>query len=108
MSVSRRLASRVVRVTPLLLLAPLLLASAGGCDPCVKSLDMGKNAAEIIGPVSVRVHPSFTQVKDWTGDGKPDGLEALLEVRDRWNEPIRATGATLFELYEYRMGFPDP
>lgn len=69
---------------------------------------MGKNAWGIIGPVSVRIHPSFTQVKDWSGDGKPDGVEALLEIRDRWNEPIRGTGRALFELYEYRIGSPDP
>ena len=71
-------------------------------------LSMGKNAPSIIGPVSIRIHPTFTQPKSWTGDEKPDGVEALLEVRDRWDEPIRATGRVLFELYDYRTGFPDP
>lgn len=92
----------------LLLLAGPVCLAAGGCERRVKGLDMGKNAAGIIGPVSIRIHPSFTQVKDWTGDGNPDGIEALLEVRDRWNEPIRATGRVLFELYDYRIGSPDP
>ena len=91
-----------------LIFGPAWLGAAGGCEPRVAPLDMGKNAAGIIGPVSVRVHPSFTQVDDWTGDGKPDGIEALLEIRDRWNEPIRATGGVLFELYAYRNGYPDP
>jgi hypothetical protein len=98
---------RLPRLAPLVGL-PLICLFAAGCEPKVRSLDMGKNAAEIIGPVSVRIHPSFTQVKDWSGDGKPDGVEALFEVRDRWNEPIRATGRVLFELYEYRIGSPDP
>lgn len=71
-------------------------------------LSMGKNAQDIIGPVSIRIHPTFTQIKSWTGDNKPDGIEALLEVRDRWEEPIRATGKVLFELYDYRHGYPDP
>jgi hypothetical protein len=71
-------------------------------------LSMGKNAPSIIGPVSIRIHPTFTQPKSWTGDDKPDGIEALLEVRDRWDEPIRATGKVIFELYDYRTGFPDP
>jgi hypothetical protein len=71
-------------------------------------LSMGKNAPSIIGPVSVRIHPTFTQVKSWAGDDRPEGIEALLEVRDRWDEPIRATGKVIFELYEYRRGYPDP
>jgi hypothetical protein len=81
-----------------------------GCVSCEENrpLDMGKNAPSIIGPVSVRIHPTFTQVKSWTGDKKPDGIEALLEVRDRWDEPIRATGKVIFELFEYRKGYPDP
>jgi hypothetical protein len=72
------------------------------------ALSMGKNA-QIIGPVSIRIHPTFTQVKNWEGDAKPDGIEALLlEVRDRWEEPIRATGKVIFELYDYRTAYPDP
>ncbi|CAA9406048.1 MAG: hypothetical protein AVDCRST_MAG64-1990, partial [uncultured Phycisphaerae bacterium] len=97
--------------TPLLLpplVAVLACLTSNACERKVRPLDMGKNAASIIGPVTVRIHPSFTQVKDWNGDGKPDGVEALLEVRDRWNEPIRATGGVLFELYDYRRGYPDP
>ena len=79
-----------------------------GCDRPPKVLGQDANARAIIGPVSVRLHPSFTQVRDWTGDGAPDGIEALLEVRDQWNEPIRATGRVLFELFDYRTGYPDP
>ena len=83
-------------------------ASSGGCNG-PRPLSMGKNAQNIIGPVSIRIHPTFTQPKSWAGDDdKPDGIEALLEVRDRWDEPIRATGKVIFELYNYRTGFPDP
>jgi hypothetical protein len=71
-------------------------------------LPPGKNDAAIIGPVSIRIHPTFTQPKSWTGDDRPDGIEALLEVKDRWDEPIRATGRVMFELYAYRVGYPDP
>ena len=86
--------------------ACLLLAFAGCHGP--RPLAMGKNAQSIIGPVSIRIHPTFTQPKSWEGDDKPDGIEALLEVRDRWDEPIRATGKVMFELFEYRTGYPDP
>jgi hypothetical protein len=83
----------------------LLLAS---CEENRGPVSMGKNAPNIIGPVSIRIHPTFTQPRSWTGDDNPDGIEALLEVRDRWDEPIRATGKVIFELYSYRTGSPDP
>jgi hypothetical protein len=55
----------------------------------------------------MRVHPTFTRVKDWTGDGRPDGIEAVVELQDEFGEPTRATGAVMFELYQYRATFPD-
>jgi hypothetical protein len=91
-----------------LLLGFTLLATTS-CDTAKRALPVSSNSQSIIGPVSVRIHPTFTQVKNWGGaDDKPDGIEALLEVRDRWDEPIRATGKVIFELYEYRTGHPDP
>jgi hypothetical protein len=84
----------------------LCAAASAGCNGA-QPLSMGKNAQGIIGPVSIRIHPTFTQPKSWAGDDKPDGIEALLEVRDRWDEPIRATGRVMFELFEYRTGYPD-
>ena len=89
---------------------PISIISLLLCSSCnnKKALPVGKNAEGIIGPVSIRIHPTFTQVKDWTGDNKPDGIETLLEVRDRWDEPIRSTGKVIFELYDFRRGHPDP
>lgn len=95
----------VLPAAVLLLVLPPLLA---GCEPKQRGRDMGGNAYAIIGPVSIRIHPTFTQVRSWDADEKPDGIEALLEVRDRWGEPIRATGGVLFELFDYRTGYPDP
>ncbi len=86
------------------LLLPLLAFL--GCET-PRPLSMGKNASSIIGPVSIRIHPTFTQPKSWAGDDKLDGIEALMEVRDQWDEPIRATGRVLFELYSYRTGSTD-
>jgi hypothetical protein len=63
---------------------------------------------EMFGPKAIRVHPTFTRVKDWTGDGKPDGIEAVVELQDEFGEPTRATGTVMFELYQYRQNFPDP
>src|SRR5688572_13337388 len=89
------------------LVVPLILLCCVSCNG-PRVLPQGKNALGIIGPVSVRIHPTFTQVKSWGGSEAPDGIEVLLEVRDRWDEPIRATGKVIFELYNHRTGFPDP
>ena len=61
----------------------------------------------MFGPSKVLIHPTFTQVKDWTGDGKPDGVEAVVELRDEFDEPTRGAGTLLFELYNYRRDHPD-
>ena len=63
--------------------------------------------AELFGPKSMRVHPTFTRIKDWTGDGRPDGVEAVVELQDEFGEPTRATGSAMFELYQYRATHPD-
>jgi hypothetical protein len=58
---------------------------------------------------SMRIHPIFSGVKDWTGDGKPDGFEVLLEFQDRFGDPTKAAGnPALFELFDYRQANADP
>ena len=93
---------------PFLSVLLLLVLAPAGCERGPRVLAMGPKATEIIGPVSIRIHPTFTQVRSWAGDDAPEGIEALLEIRDRWDEPIRATGKVIFELYAYRTGYPDP
>lgn len=63
---------------------------------------------ELFGPTAMRVHPIFSQVKDWTGDGLPDGLEVLVEFQDQFGDPTKAAGTVMFELYGYRQGNPEP
>jgi hypothetical protein len=60
----------------------------------------------MFGPASVRIHPTFTQFRDMGGAGKPDGIEATLEVEDPFGEPTRSTGRAMFELYEYVKNSP--
>jgi hypothetical protein len=61
----------------------------------------------LFAPTDIRIHP-FTAVKDWTGEGRPDGVEVLLELQDRFRDPVKATGSALFELYEYKRNHGDP
>lgn len=83
---------------------PLLFALAG-CE--ARPYPRTEDEKRLFGPKSIRVHPTFTRVKDWTGDGKPDGIEAVVELQDEFGEPTRATGSVMFELYQYRPTFPD-
>jgi len=89
------------------LLAPLLTLAACGCQQPARYSRTAADA-EMFGAQAVRIHPTFTRAKDWNGDGKPDGIEAVLELQDEFGEPTRATGTARFEVYQYRPYHPDP
>jgi hypothetical protein len=63
---------------------------------------------QMFGPTKMRLHPTFTQIKDWSGKGKPDGIEAVVEMQDQFGEPTRASGRFIFELYAFESANPDP
>lgn len=77
-----------------------------GCQPATRPPETEASDAPIFAPIDIRLHP-FTAIKDWTGDNRIDGVEALVELQDRFRDPTKATGTCLFELYEYRRNFPD-
>ncbi len=52
-------------------------------------------------PAEVRLHPVFTRVADFDGDGRVDGIEAMLEMTDRFDDPTKGSGTVVFELYEF-------
>lgn len=60
------------------------------------------------GPVSMRLHPVFSRAKDFDGDDKLDGIEAMLEFQDAFGDPTKASGRVIFELFELRANQPDP
>ncbi len=84
----------------------LLLAAMAGCRGPIHHGD--SDGADLFNAVAMRIHPIFTQVKDWTGDGKPDGVEVLIELSDRFSDPTKADGQVMFELFDYRPQNPDP
>jgi hypothetical protein len=63
---------------------------------CQQPLDMmmvdAPPEANVLGPASMRIHPIFTQPRDWTGDARPDGIEALVEFLDQFGDPTKASG----------------
>ena len=94
------------RAIPLLILATL----AAGCGTSDLLAPAARPDADgkMFGPAKMRLHPVFTQVRDWTGDGVPDGIEALVELDDTFGDPTKAAGTVLFELYPYRPYDPNP
>jgi len=85
---------------------PLLLLGCETLQPIPHTREPSE--CQMFGPASMRIHPIFTQVKDWTGDGKPDGIEALVEFQDQFQDPTKAAGKVIFELFTYRKGHADP
>ena len=86
----------------ILLALALLLASCASPPRSRSALDQ-----QMFGPATIRLHPTFTQVRNWTGGTKPDGVEATLEIDDQFGEPTRATGRVMFELYNYAAEYTD-
>ncbi len=84
----------------------VLALTAWGCQG--NSIGRSASDDEMFGPQSMRLHPTFTEIKDWTGDNKPDGIEAVIELQDQFGDTTRATGKVIFELYAYRYSAPDP
>jgi len=61
---------------------------------------------QLFGAAAVRIHPTFTQLRNLSGGTKPDGIEATLEIDDQFGEPTRSTGCVRFELFHYRKTSP--
>jgi hypothetical protein len=88
--------------------ATLACLFTNGCGVYPRVSRRTMTEAEMFGAANMRIHPIFSQVKDWTGDGKPDGVEALLEFDDGFGDPTKSSGSVVFELFDYRQYNPDP
>lgn len=84
----------------------MLLVLAAGCGSQPQFESSVKQ--ELFKPAAMRIHPVFTQVRDWSGDGKADGIELLLEFQDQFGDAAKASGDAVFEVFEFRPGYPDP
>jgi hypothetical protein len=84
----------------------LLALTVCGCE----AVPIGRTASDevMFGPQTMRLQPTFTQIKDWNGDKIPDGIDAIVELQDQFGDTTRATGRVIFELYGYRYAAPDP
>ena len=89
----------------LLTLSIVLFASS--CGQPLLDLESAPDTS-FFGATTMRIHPIFSQVKDWSGDGKSDGIEVLIEFQDQFGDPAKAAGTLMFEVYDYRIANPDP
>jgi hypothetical protein len=86
----------------------LLLLFVTGCHHDFSPERAASGGQQLFAATSMRIHPIFTGPKDWTGDGKPDGIEAELEFQDQFGDPTKAAGTVIFELFAYEKANPDP
>lgn len=56
----------------------------------------------------MRIHPVFTQIRDWNGDRRADGIEVMIEFQDVFGDPAKAAGEFVFEVFDFQPGHPDP
>lgn len=102
-----RLHLLTMRLAAGILICALIL---GGCGSDIPP--SGDEVAAVppsqFGPVSMRIHPVFTQIKAFQGSTRPNGIEVSLEFSDQFHDPTKATGQVVFELYEFRQTMPDP
>jgi hypothetical protein len=77
-----------------------------GCHEDPPPVTANSTDATLFGPKTMRLHPIFTQVKDWTGDNIPDGIEALVELQDQFGDPSKASGHIIIDLYDYKKYDP--
>jgi hypothetical protein len=62
------------------------------------------------GPEQIRLQPSFTKVLETKADASNGGglIEAYIELRDQFGDPIKALGKFRVEMFKYRPAFSDP
>ena len=104
--VGRGLGQLVCRATCFTALAGLLI-SVAACSNGAATESRDANDAVLFGPASMRLHPIFTTVKNWTGGTAPDGIEALIELQDQFGDPTKASGTVIFELYQFKKFDPN-
>lgn len=100
--------ARRMRTSPLCLLTPLVLITTGCAGDGVSRVTTRDDARAMFDPVQLKIHPVFTKVSDWSGDGKPDGIEVLAEFRDSFGDPTKAAGSFVFEVFAYQPNSADP
>ncbi|MGC4030835.1 MAG: hypothetical protein QM754_03675 [Tepidisphaeraceae bacterium] len=85
-----------------------MLAAAGCAGRQTPPVPKPSQEAEFFAPSAMKLSPVFTKVSDFDGDHDPDGVEAVVELQDRFGDPTKAAGRILFQIYRFAPANPDP
>ncbi len=85
-----------------------MIPLAGCRTPEQRSGEIVDNAGSGFWPASVHLKPSFTRIiqKDKVNQ-KPGSIEAFIELKDQFGDPIKSVGQFRFEVYKYQSGAVD-
>jgi len=84
------------------------LLAIGGCSSEYKPAARTPANPHIFDATGMRLHPVFTKVSDFDGDGQLDGIEAVVQFQDQFGDPTKAVGRLVFDIYQFRPYSPDP
>ena len=86
-----------------------VILSACGCQWLTQDSSQRECCAKGFRVDNVRLQRSFTRISEHGGDqDKAAGIEAFVELRDQFGDPIKAVGTFRFEIFQYRPAFNDP
>ncbi|HEX8323263.1 MAG TPA: hypothetical protein VF595_05045 [Tepidisphaeraceae bacterium] len=88
--------------------AAMILLGSIGCGGGSQPPARTPAEAQFFTAESMHLSPVFTKVTDFDGDGNQDGIEAVVELQDRFGDPTKAVGRVVFQIYRYRAYNPDP
>ena len=93
----------MMRTAAVLALALVGFGCSGSPTPPVRT----PAEAQFFKPASMHLSSAFTKVTDFDGDGAPDGVEAVVELQDRFGDATKAAGRIVFQVYAYKPVNPD-
>jgi len=96
--------SKLASMSKLLLIVMVVFMVAG----CASQPQWHQQPQDLFAPAAMRIHPVFTRIRHWSGTGRIDGIEVMVEFQDRFGDPAKAAGNFIFEIYEYRYDHPNP
>ena len=90
------------------MVAALLICCGLGCSSSVPQVGRTSTDTSFFAAASMHASPVFTKTADFDGDTQLDGIEAVMEIQDRFGDPTKAAGRFLFQVYAFKPYSPDP
>ncbi len=85
-----------------------ILGALCGCQPSAQHLPAARPMLETISARHIEIVAPLSQPTSLDDDNVPDGFTVVVRTADAQGDPVKITGAILFELYSYRPAAADP